>query len=148
MLPVQDRKTTSLHPNMCKSVGRFLVACKAKGFDVRIGETRRTKERQNFLFKQNSPTRWVTNCDGYRALSMHQYGIATDFLLYHEDSITLDWDSRSWRTLYAAVPPFDYGLETIPQELVHLQLKGSQMQVVGVGVLSPGYVKLLSLVLT
>lgn len=147
-IPPQNRDLTALHPKQKAAVVTFLAACKAAGFDVRVGETRRTRARQAHLYSLNTPKRWVTNCDGTRNLSMHQYGIATDFLLFKADGKTLDWDTRRWRTLYAQVPPKKYGLEAIPQELCHLQLAGSQAHVQRNGSLDAAYVKQLGLVLT
>lgn len=145
--PSQDRSLDSLHSKQKAAVVAFIAAAKAKGFDVRVSETRRTKARQAYLYSCNTASRWVTNCDGTRNISMHQYGIATDLLLYHKDG-TLNWDTRVWRTLYAQVPPAKFGLETIPQELCHLQLAGSQAHVTRGGFLDANYVQSLGLKLT
>lgn len=146
-IPPQDRSTDSLHVKQRAAVLAFITAAKKKGFTVAIGETRRTRERQAYLYRQNSPKRWVTNCDGTNNLSMHQYGIATDLLLLDSSGRAI-WDQRKWRLLYAQVPPKDYGLELIPQELLHVQLAGSQAQVMPNGKLKPAYIKQLGLTLT
>jgi hypothetical protein len=147
----------SLHPAFRQDFERWATAVEKKfpQFEVRVTSARRTKEQQNALFKQNTPQRWVTNCDGYRAKSMHQYGLAVDIVLYRKypsvkpAKLTgITWDSQEYRTVYAHVPPSDYGLELIPQELVHLQLRGSQAQVRGQGVLSAAYVQELGLKLS
>lgn len=138
----------SLNPQMRDRVTRWVAAVEAKfpQFKVRITSARRTTRQQQDLFAQNSPSRWVTNCDGVRNLSMHQYGLAVDIALERKGS-GIDWDSRTYRLVYAHVPPSDYGLETIPQEQVHLQMQGSQARYAG-GRLSSAYVQQLKLVVS
>jgi|GEM_PF-5189283 len=146
----KDREVTSLAPVMQTSIRAFLTAANAalakQGMRVQVGETRRTRARQAYLYSCNTPKRWVTNCDGTRSVSMHQYGIAVDLVIVNRLGAAV-WDARTWRTLYALVPPARYGLELIPQELVHVQLLGSQAHVAN-GRLNQSYVAKLGLKLT
>ncbi|GEM47224.1 M15 family metallopeptidase [Deinococcus cellulosilyticus] len=139
----------TLNPQFRENVKRWAAAVEAAypQFEVRVTSARRTAQQQNALFRQNSPQRWVTNCDGVRDLSMHQYGLAVDIVLVRRSTGTLDWKQQTYRTVYAHVQPGQFGLETIPQEMVHLQMAGSQARYSG-GRLSPAYCRQLKLVVS
>ena len=139
----------SLNLQFCENATRWIrdVEKEFPQFIVRITSGRRTADQQEALFRQNSADRWVTNCDGRKALSMHQYGLAIDIALERRSTGKIDWDSRTYRTVYARVKPNDYGLELIPQEQVHLQLAGSQARYAA-GKLSQAYIKQLGLVVS
>jgi hypothetical protein len=131
--PPRNNNLDDLDPDFRSCLEQWLKQARAQfpQFEFRVGETRRTTERQHWLYRQNSPTRWVTNCDGINTKSMHQYGIAADLVIIRKNGPgkaddQAEWDARVWRTVYAFVPPHDYGMELIPQELVHLQMAGSQ----------------------
>lgn len=140
--PPRNRSLDDLDADFRACLIRWLFQANAQfpQFEIKVGETRRTVERQNWLYRQNSPTRWVTNCDGINTKSMHQYGIAADLVIIRKENGEAVWDSRVWRTVYAMVPPERYSLELIPQELVHVQFAGSQARYRN-GRLSSGYVQ-------
>lgn len=139
----------SLNPQFRECVVRWIKAVEERypQFTVRITSARRTAQQQQRLYAQNSPSRWVTNCDGARNLSMHQYGIAVDIALERKGTGKIDWNSQTYRTVYANVPPDEFGLELIPQEQVHLQQQGSQARYAG-GRLSSAYIHQLGLVVS
>lgn len=140
--PPRNNSMDSLDADFRKNLEGWLAVARAKfpQFEFRVGEARRTAERQNWLFRQNTPQRWVTNCDGIKFLSMHQYGIAADLVIIRRTTRAAVWDARIWRTVYAHVPPEQHGLELIPQELVHVQMAGSQARYSN-GRLTAGYVQ-------
>ena len=143
--PTRNKNPLSLEHTFRDGLLRFIADVNKRfpQYKMTLGEGKRTATRQNWLFKQNTRNRWVTNCDGYKALSMHQYGIAGDLVLVHKKaSFIAIWDARVWRTVYAAFNFADYGLELIPQELVHVQKRGSQANFnVSRGRLEPEYVQ-------
>lgn len=140
--PQKNRNLDALDADFRLCVERFLTQANAEfpQFEIRVGETRRTQERQAWLYRQNTRDRWVTNCDGVRTKSMHQYGIAVDLVIIRKSTGRAEWDARVWRTVYNRVNPAEYGMELIPQELVHLQMQGSQARYHN-GRLSEGYVR-------
>lgn len=128
--PVQDRDLGGLHPVFAAAVGGFVVLANRHlpaGFELRVGECRRTEARQAWLYALGrtlpGPKRsWTMD-------SRHRYGLAADLILVDlgadlasSADDTADWSQELWRGLYAAVPPELFGLTTVPQELVHLEL--------------------------
>ena len=142
--PTRNKDPLSLEPEFRAGLLRFIADVNKRfpRYKMTLGEGKRSADRQNWLFHQNTRTRWVTNCDGFKALSMHQYTIAGDLVLvYKATPFIAIWDARVWRTVYAAFKLSDYGLELIPQELVHVQKLGSQAHFnVNTGRLEPEYV--------
>ena len=51
-------------------------------YDFAITEGLRTTERQQELFKQNTPNKIITKCDGIKNKSKHQLGKAIDIMVY------------------------------------------------------------------
>lgn len=140
--PQKNKSLDALDADFRRNLEGWLAVARAKfpQFEIRVGETRRTQERQAWLYRQNTPHRWVTNCDGVRTKSMHQYGIAVDLVIIRKSTGRAEWDARVWRTVYNWVDPTEYGMELIPQELVHLQMAGSQARYHN-GRLSEGFVR-------
>ena len=149
MEPKQNRSLDDLDADFRTMLERYIQAVN-KAFPnitMSVSETRRTTERQKWLFSQNSDTRWLTNCDGVRFKSMHQFGIAADLFIVDKKTGKSIWDARVWRSVYARIKPEAYDLELIPQELVHVQLKGSQKHYHS-GTLDAAFIKLHRLKLT
>lgn len=63
----------------------------AAGYDVAFDFCKRTDHEQQYLFSLNTPTRWVTNCDGVRKVSEHQHGKAMDLLLFKDGKLVDIW---------------------------------------------------------
>lgn len=100
-------------------------------FDFRVLETRRTRDRQAWLFGQG---RSMAQCQavgigaGYANPSgktvtwtmdsMHRYDVALDFVIVRvnqpgpEDD-TLDWNAAPYLAVLAKVPPERYGLRSL-----------------------------------
>ena len=140
--PIQNRDTSTLNPRFRKNLLSFIAAFNAfyKGkYTMKVAETFRTNERQRYLYSLHNPAKgiWKTNCDGVHTYSMHYYRIAADLFVLDRWG-RINYNYKLWRAFYAAVRPSAYGLEIIPQELVHVQLAGSQAQYFN-GRLSAGY---------
>ncbi|WP_299427950.1 hypothetical protein [uncultured Meiothermus sp.] len=132
--PRQNRNPDTLHPNFRPAFERWREAANAwlattygQGqASVLIVETFRTAERQEWLWKIGRvrgygvfgrPVTWTTD-------SAHEIGHAVDVVpqLRQGQRWVARWDLLA--ELYKAVPPGQYGLETIPGELPHLQTRG------------------------
>ena len=80
------RDIEALKPLAQQACKLFLETCKAEKIDVFITQTIRTAEYQNQLYKQGR-----SKCDGYKAKSNHQGGMAWDIACHgpnlYDDSI-------------------------------------------------------------
>lgn len=133
--PPQDRNPEGLHPIFGEALARFVGFAQPhlpEGFELRIGECRRTMERQAWLFAQGR-----VNGERVRSWTMdsrHRYGLAADLIIVNlggdltsSADDTADWSVPLWRAMYAAVPPEMFGLTTIPQELVHIETQAADL---------------------
>lgn len=128
--PKQNRNLDELNAKFKSNLTRFINAFNgfyAGKYKMGVSESFRTLDRQRYLYSLNNPARgiWKTNADGVLTYSMHYYRIAADLFVTNRFGAT-DYNYRTWRAFYQAIKPGIYGLETIPQELVHVQLAGSQ----------------------
>ena len=123
--PPQDRNPEGLHPIFRAQLEAFVKEVQPHlrhALELRIGECRRTLERQTWLYGQGR-----VNGERVRSWTMdsrHRYGLAADLILVDlGDDLTstaddtADWSQTLWREMYAAVPPEIFGLSTISQEL-------------------------------
>jgi peptidoglycan L-alanyl-D-glutamate endopeptidase CwlK len=76
----QCRDINKLHPFVQKVAEAFLVECRKQGLKIKISETFRTKERQDYLYAQGRTRAGniVTNAKGRDMQSYHQWGLAFD----------------------------------------------------------------------
>ena len=76
----QCRDINKLNPKAKLACEYLLKACKEAGLNIIVTETLRTTERQQYLYAQGRtrPGNIVTNCDGVKNKSIHQYGNAFD----------------------------------------------------------------------
>lgn len=75
------RSLSELHPKVEEMAGELVKRCKAKGLILGIGETYRTKDRQNYLYAQGRtrPGAIITYAKGDEMSSYHQWRLALDF---------------------------------------------------------------------
>lgn len=72
-----------LHPMLMNYLFQLIWSLEKDDIRIRFSEGFRTKERQMELYAQgrSNPGGIITNCDGVRHTSQHQWGIAIDFYL-------------------------------------------------------------------
>lgn len=94
----------------------------------RVTETRRTLQRQQWLYAQgrqepfmNAPqVTWTLD-------SYHRWGLAADLAMIRRDTGQAIWEVSSWQWLYRVVPLEPFGLRHIgPREWVHVELLFAQ----------------------
>jgi peptidoglycan L-alanyl-D-glutamate endopeptidase CwlK len=102
-----------------------LQACAAGGLPFKVFEGFRSPQRQQFLYDQGRtrPGGIVTHAGPWS--SIHQYGLAADFVLFENGSWS--WDSsgakRSWWNRLHELARVN-GLEPLSWEAPHLQMEG------------------------
>lgn len=74
------RELNELHPKLKELAEKLLEACKNQGLNIKIGETYRSVERQDYLYAQGRirPGSIVTNAKGSSMASYHQWRLAFD----------------------------------------------------------------------
>lgn len=74
------RDINELHPKVKELAEALLELCKREGLNIKIGETYRTVERQDYLYEQGRtrPGNIVTNARGSSMSSYHQWRLAFD----------------------------------------------------------------------
>lgn len=79
-MSAQCRDINKLNPDAKLACQYLLEAAKKEGLNIIVTETLRTVERQQYLYAQGRtrPGSIVTNCDGVKNKSIHQYGNAFD----------------------------------------------------------------------
>ncbi len=121
--PRRDCDINSLEPYLVERVQKVLDAMRARHMDPIPFETRRTVERQAWLYgvgRTHSLARKpVTYVDGVRKLSMHQRGKAVDIV-----SRSLLWNAPPafWNALKAEAKKV--GLHTLSFEACHCEWRG------------------------
>jgi peptidoglycan L-alanyl-D-glutamate endopeptidase CwlK len=73
------RDISLCHPRLQKLAAELISKCAAKGLQIKIGETLRTKAEQDALYAQGrtTPGNIVTNAPGSSYSSYHQWGKKT-----------------------------------------------------------------------
>ena len=125
--PPQNRDVNELRPDFRTQLIKWMNACNRflkDGKQVRISETYRSQERQQWLYNHGrvkgcgTPGRFHT----WTLDSNHKYRIAADIFIQENGAAI--WNPTIYKSLYAQVPPSAFELETLePLELVHIQLK-------------------------
>ncbi len=124
--PPVNRSMDDLAPLFYAPLEAWLLEASAKVQHVqfRVTETRRTLERQKWLYAQgredphrHSPVvTWTLD-------SRHRWGLAADLAMIRRSTGEAIWEVSSWEWLYRVVPPVDYGLRHLgPKEWLHLEL--------------------------
>jgi hypothetical protein len=125
----RDRDMAKLHPKVREAVAATLSALTAKGIPFRVFEGFRTPERQTWLYAQGRTRTGakVTRAQAWQ--SMHQYGLATDLVLFTDGGWSWD-DSGSKRAWWAEMQKEarKQGLAPLSFELPHVELGGSDWQ--------------------
>lgn len=91
-------------------------------FEFRVTETRRTQERQNYLFSLGRTRQPYGKVVTYSLDSNHQYGLAADIAIIRKRTGKAEWGWDTWKTIYAKVSPEAYNLEKLEWEMPHLQI--------------------------
>lgn len=75
------RDLAELHPKVEEMARQLIKKCESKGLKIGVGETYRSKERQNYLYEQgrNRPGQIITYAKGDDLSSYHQWRLAFDF---------------------------------------------------------------------
>ena len=127
MSPPRNRALDSLHPMFRAALQGWLidVTSTVRHVDMRVTETRRTIDRQAWLYAQGreapfqqAPTvTWTMN-------SRHRWGLAADLAMIRKATGEAVWEVSSWEWLYRQVPPAHYGLRHLaPTEWCHLEYR-------------------------
>lgn len=90
--------------------------------ELRISETRRTLERQRWLYAQGREEPFL----GKRVVtwtmsSRHRWGLAADWFIYRPRTREIEWGEASYLYVYKLTPPSLFGLRTLHGDLVHLE---------------------------
>lgn len=125
--PAQQRSLDLLRPDFRKRLEAWLKVARVAAAPMTIGvhETLRSAERQAWLWEQgrSRPGQKVT----WTRHSKHQDGVAADFHLIKDGRAV--WDAPVYEALHRAVPPENFGLRTLPGDLVHLELADDTLPV-------------------
>ncbi|WP_214000514.1 M15 family metallopeptidase [Arsukibacterium sp.] len=128
----RDTAPEHLHPVFRHKVELLLQDLAHASLPFQVFEGFRSPQRQRELYSQgrSKPGPRVTNADAWR--SLHQYGVAADFVLYIDGRWS--WDDSGerkkwWQQLHQLAAK--HGLQPLSWELPHLQmqdLKLTQLQ--------------------
>lgn len=148
---MQNRDLNDLRQIFRTPLEQWAAAARAwgrpRGTDIYIYETHRTAARQAQLYawgrtlrNPNTPAK-VPGLGApvtFTLDSAHEYGVAADWvpLVLRNGTWNQDWSHETYDAIYRAVPPARFGLEILPWEKPHLQLKG----VNGIGQQTPASV--------
>ena len=77
------KDVTQLHPTLQKKIKKLKKLCADNGITIRITECLRTVSEQDALYAKGrtKPGSKVTNCQGKSYSSMHQWGVAFDYVI-------------------------------------------------------------------
>ncbi|MBU2113493.1 MAG: SH3 domain-containing protein [Gammaproteobacteria bacterium] len=134
----RDTVMEHLHPTFRHKVELLLQDLAKAKLPFRVFEGFRTPQRQRDLYNQgrSKPGAKVTNADAWS--SLHQYGVAADFVLYIDGKWS--WDDKGerkawWKKLHQLA--LQHQLEPLSWELPHLQLQQIQLSQLRAGVYPP-----------
>ena len=93
--------------------------------EFRVTETRRTLERQQWLFAQGREAPYLSSPQVTWTLdSRHRWGLAADLAMIRKDTRDAIWEVSSWQWLYRVCPLEPFGLRHIgPKEYVHVEYR-------------------------
>ena len=120
----RNKDLNALTPQMKKQFTLWLNDVR-KAFpklNIRIGETKRSLDRQKYLFASGRTRKGKILT--YTLDSRHIIGEAVDIFLTNKlTPFIAIWNVKVYKEIYLKVPPRNYGLEILDFEMVHLQLK-------------------------
>lgn len=120
--PAQIRDPNLLNPMFKAALDawRLYASAYAAGYSIHYGETLRTQERQDWLWKEGRDNDHPKKT--WTQTSVHQYGLACDIYLTDAQGNAV-WDSLKYKQLYAVAPPSLFGLVHLGGigDWVHLQ---------------------------
>lgn len=117
--PAAMRDPDGLHDLFRGPLERYVEFARVEtGLDLKMGECRRTRDRQIWLLSQgrgngNRIRSWTLD-------SFHRFGLACDLYIDLGGGVA-DWSTDTWRKLYEDVPPQWFSLTPISKEFVHLE---------------------------
>ena len=90
------KDVTQLHPTLQKKIKELKKLCADNGITIRITECMRTVSEQDALYAKGrtKPGSKVTNCQGKSYSSMHQWGVAFDYVIDQDTDKDGDVDIR------------------------------------------------------
>ena len=90
------KDVTQLHPTLQKKIKELKKLCADNGITIRITECLRTVSEQDALYAKGrtKPGSKVTNCQGKSYSSMHQWGVAFDYVIDQDTDKDGDVDIR------------------------------------------------------
>ncbi len=122
-----DRSLDSLHPIFLAPLQAWLRTAEDRvpHVEFRVTETRRTLERQQWLFAQGREEPYLAAPRVTWTLdSRHRWGLAADLAMIRKSTGEAIWEISSWKWVYAQVPPAHYGLRHLgPLEWLHLEAR-------------------------
>lgn len=121
--------TEELYLEFAERLQRWLLQASVEfpQFIFRITETRRTLQRQKYLYSIGRTRQPLGKVVTYTLDSMHRYGLAADIAIIRKASKQAVWDWPVWERVYLAVPPQKYGIERLRWEMPHLQIKDAEI---------------------
>jgi peptidoglycan LD-endopeptidase CwlK len=135
----RDNDLEHLHPTVRERVKAVLAKLAAENIPFRVFESFRSPQRQQYLWEQGRtrPGHVVTRARPWQ--SMHQYGLAADFVLFENGNWSWDdhGDKARWWNRMDEVGRQE-GLEPLSFERPHLQLPGLSLAELGSGHYPPG----------
>lgn len=123
------KRISTLHPSVRKEVEEILSSVQlSKGTEVRVTQALRTFEEQEALYAQGrtKPGKKVTNAAGGQ--SIHNYGLAFDYVLFKEGKISWDVDD-DWKKVATAFKAKNWqwgGDWTSLKDYPHLEKAGKE----------------------
>ncbi len=125
MTPTVNRELGDLAPAFRIPFLSWLAAAESTltHVEFRVTETRRTEERQKWLFAQGREAPYLGAPQVTWTLdSRHRWGLAVDLAMIRKSTGQAIWEISSWQHLYRVVPLEPYGLTHIgPAEWVHVE---------------------------
>lgn len=118
--PLQNRDPAGLYPPFRRMLEAYLEAAQPLcPHTLKIGECRRTPERQRWLYSLGrvQPGKVVTKT----LESRHLVGLAADLVMVDADGNAV-WEDEVWEALHAAAPPPYFGLKSFTWDRPHLEL--------------------------
>lgn len=135
----RDTAPEHLHPRFRLKVNQLISKLEAEGLPFRMFEGFRSARRQHELYQQgrSKPGARVTNADAWS--SLHQYGVAADFVLYIDGQWSWDTSKNKkswWQRLHELAR--QHQLEPLSWELPHLQLQQMSLSQLRAGIYPDG----------
>ena len=134
-----DRDTDSLHPVFRWQFLLWLEAARSRVTHVafRVTETRRTLERQEWLYAQGrEEPYWHAPAVTWTMDSRHRWGLAADIVMIRLATGDPVWEVSSWMWLYREVPLEPFALRHLgPREWLHIEYAHADAAIRHAGVL-------------